>query len=44
LALGTREEQSVTTLSLKNVRKDVAKVEEEMEEGSGDGELRDRRD
>ena len=31
-------------LSLKNVRKDVARVEEEIEAGSGDGDLRERRD
>ena len=32
------------TLSLKNFKKDVERVEEEIEAGSGDDDLRERRD
>ena len=44
LVFETRDEQSLTILSLKNSRKEVARVEEEIEAGSGDDDLRERRD
>jgi len=44
LTFGARDEQSLTIFSLKNLRKELAKVLEEMEVGSTDGGLRERRD
>ena len=44
LTSGTKDEQSFIIFSLKNFRKEVAKVEEEIEVGSTDGGLRERRD
>ena len=37
-----KEEQSLIIFSLKNFRKEVAKIEEEIEVGSTDGGLRER--
>ena len=42
--LGPKAEQSLIIFSLKNLRKEVSKVEEEKELGSTDGGLRERRD
>ena len=44
LTFGTRDEHSLIISSLKNLRKEAARVEEEMEVGSTDGEFRERRD
>jgi len=44
LTFGTRDEQSLIILSLKKLRKEVAKVEEDIEVGSTDGGLRERID
>ena len=44
LLFGTKDEQSLIIFSLKNFRKEVAKIEEEIEVGSTDGGLRERRD
>ena len=41
---GTKDEQSLIISSLKNFRKEVAKIEEEIEVGSTEGGLRERRD
>ena len=41
---GTKDEQSLIIFSLKNLRKEAARVEEEMEVGSTDGEFRERSD
>ena len=44
MIFGTRDEQSLIILSLKKLRKEVAKVEEDIEVGGTDGGLRERRD
>ena len=43
-AFWTKDEQSLIIFSLKNFRKEVAKVEDEIDVGSTDGGLRARRD
>ena len=43
MTFGTRDEHNLIIFSLKNLRKEAASVEEEMEVGSTDGEFRERR-